>query len=62
MRLFLLRHGIAEEFSPSMRDADRSLTREGRAELKSIAEGMRRMLFCPVRSYGHARRPRRWRP
>jgi phosphohistidine phosphatase len=38
MQIFLLRHGIAEDKSPSGRDADRRLTDEGRAKLRRILE------------------------
>jgi phosphohistidine phosphatase len=38
MELYLLRHGIAEEQSPSGRDADRRLTEEGRAKLRRVLE------------------------
>ncbi len=38
MRLYLLRHGIAEEKSASGRDRDRELTGKGRTELKRVLE------------------------
>src|SRR5581483_3551987 len=38
MELYLLRHGIAEDHSPSGRDADRRLTEEGREKLRRILE------------------------
>ena len=47
MRLFLLRHGIAEDGSPGRCDFDRALTEEGRAELAPIARGMRRLKVAP---------------
>lgn len=37
MKLFLLRHGIAEDGAPGGRDAERALTAEGTAQLKQIA-------------------------
>ncbi|HVO96587.1 MAG TPA: phosphohistidine phosphatase SixA [Bryobacteraceae bacterium] len=36
MELYLLRHGIAEDHSATGRDADRSLTEEGREKLKRV--------------------------
>jgi phosphohistidine phosphatase len=36
MELYLLRHAIAEENSPSGRDADRRLTEEGRDKLRRV--------------------------
>ncbi len=47
MRLFLLRHGIAEDGSPSLRDFDRALTERGRAELHWIARGMQNLGVTP---------------
>lgn len=40
MKLFFLRHGIAEDQSPTGRDADRRLTAEGVAEMEAVAAGM----------------------
>ena len=36
MEVYLLRHGIAEDNSPSGRDSDRRLTEEGREKLRSV--------------------------
>lgn len=36
MELYLLRHGIAEDFAPSGRDADRALTAEGKRKLREV--------------------------
>jgi phosphohistidine phosphatase len=36
MELYLLRHGIAEDHSPTGRDADRALTEEGREKLRRV--------------------------
>jgi phosphohistidine phosphatase len=36
MELYLLRHGIAEDHSPSGRDQDRRLTEEGRDKLRKV--------------------------
>jgi phosphohistidine phosphatase len=41
MELYLVRHAIAEESSSTGRDADRALTREGRAKMRRIAQGLR---------------------
>lgn len=38
MEVYLLRHGIAEDRSESGKDADRRLTDEGRAKLRSVLE------------------------
>jgi phosphohistidine phosphatase len=38
LELYLLRHGIAEDHSPTGRDADRRLTEEGRAKLRRVLE------------------------
>lgn len=40
MRLFFLRHGSAQERASSLRDFDRALTAEGRAELELIARAL----------------------
>lgn len=40
MKLFFLRHGIAEDQSPTGRDADRRLTAEGVEEMEAVAAGM----------------------
>jgi phosphohistidine phosphatase len=36
MELYILRHGIAEEGQPGSRDADRTLTSEGRRKLRDV--------------------------
>ncbi len=41
MKLYLIRHAIAEERAPSGRDADRALTDEGRSKMRRAAEGLR---------------------
>ncbi len=38
MEIYLLRHGIAEDYSATGRDADRKLTEEGRQKLRKILE------------------------
>lgn len=40
MKLFFLRHGIAEDATGGQRDADRALTPEGRAQLKEVARAL----------------------
>lgn len=47
MRLFFLRHGIAEPGHNGLDDFDRALTPEGRAELDGIARGLRRLKVRP---------------
>ena len=36
MEIYILRHGIAEEPMPGMRDADRALTEEGVKRLQAV--------------------------
>jgi phosphohistidine phosphatase len=36
MQVYILRHGIAEEGSPSGKDADRALTNDGRKRLREV--------------------------
>src|SRR2546421_79542 len=43
MKVYFLRHGIAEDVSPSGLDADRRLTREGIEEMERIARGLKRI-------------------
>jgi phosphohistidine phosphatase len=40
MHLYFLRHGIAEDRRPGLRDADRCLTPEGRDEMQAVAAGL----------------------
>jgi phosphohistidine phosphatase len=40
VKLYFLRHGIAEDHSPTGRDADRRLTDEGVREMQAAAAGM----------------------
>ncbi len=47
MRLFFLRHGVAEGSHGGMRDFDRALTPEGRAQLDDIAHALRRLKLAP---------------
>ncbi len=49
MRLFFLRHGIAEPGHGGLSDFDRQLTDEGRAELEEVAHGLRRLKIRPDR-------------
>ena len=41
MRLYLVRHAIAETVSPTGRDPDRRLTAEGQSRMRGAAEGLR---------------------
>ncbi len=43
MEVYFLRHGIAEDLSPTRKDADRALTEEGVKRMKKAALGMRRL-------------------
>jgi phosphohistidine phosphatase len=47
MKLYFLRHGIAEDGTGAMRDFDRALTSEGRTQLDSIAVALVRMGVKP---------------
>lgn len=49
MRLYLVRHGIAEELVDGMADADRRLTHEGIARVRDVARGMARLGVAPDR-------------
>src|SRR5918911_164568 len=49
MRLFFLRHGIAEPGHSGLSDFDRQLTNEGRAELEDVAHGLRQLKIRPDR-------------
>ncbi len=47
MKLFLLRHGIAEAAHPGMRDWERRLTEDGRTQLLRIGHALQRMNIKP---------------
>lgn len=38
MKIYVMRHGPAEDFSPSGRDADRALTASGRDRVRAVAK------------------------
>lgn len=40
MMLYLVRHAIAEESSPSGRDSDRALTADGKVKMRRVAAGL----------------------
>ncbi len=42
-RIYLVRHGVAEDIAPSGRDVDRRLTEDGRRRLERTLERMRRL-------------------
>lgn len=44
MRIYLLRHGIAEERSPTGSDHDRALTEDGRRRLRKAAKAWRTLV------------------
>jgi phosphohistidine phosphatase len=48
MEIYLLRHGIAEERSPTGNDADRRLTEDGRDKLRKVLERARRAKVAPT--------------
>ena len=48
MELYLLRHGIAEDAAPGMRDADRALTSKGRRKLQVVLEHARDAGVAPA--------------
>jgi phosphohistidine phosphatase len=48
MELYLLRHAIAEDHSPSGRDADRRLTDDGRKKLRKVLERARKASVTPT--------------
>lgn len=47
MDIYLLRHGIAEDASPSGLDEDRRLTEEGTLKLRSCARALRNLGLAP---------------
>ncbi len=48
MRLLILRHGIAEETSPTGKDSGRRLTKEGKEKISAIAKALRRFDLAPT--------------
>jgi phosphohistidine phosphatase len=48
MQLYLLRHGIAEDASAGMRDADRALTPEGKSKLRDVLSRAAQALVQPT--------------
>lgn len=49
MKLYFLRHGIAEDGGPGLRDADRRLTAAGVEQMKAVARGIRQLGLEPDR-------------
>jgi phosphohistidine phosphatase len=47
MELYLLRHGIADDYSPTGGDADRALTDEGKKKLRDVLAVARRSGLAP---------------
>ena len=47
MRIYILRHGIAEDAPAGGADADRALTQEGKQKLRSVLDRARRAGACP---------------
>jgi phosphohistidine phosphatase len=44
MELLVIRHGTAEDAKPGVDDSQRSLTKEGRKEMKKAAAGLTRLV------------------
>jgi phosphohistidine phosphatase len=49
VNVVLVRHAIAEERRPGLRDAARKLTPEGREKLEQVAKGLKRLGVVPDR-------------
>lgn len=47
MKIFFMRHGIAEPAHGSIKDHDRALTEEGRTQVNLIAQAMQRLSIRP---------------
>ena len=47
MRVYLLRHGIAEDGRPGMPDSERALTGEGRRKLRDVIKAAKGAGFAP---------------
>ncbi|HEY0605077.1 MAG TPA: phosphohistidine phosphatase SixA [Herpetosiphonaceae bacterium] len=47
MKIFFMRHGIAEPAHGSVKDHDRALTEEGRSQVSQIAQAMQRLSIKP---------------
>lgn len=47
MRVYLLRHGIAEDGRPGMPDSERTLTGEGRRKLRDVIKAAKGAGFAP---------------
>jgi phosphohistidine phosphatase len=47
MQIYLLRHGIAEDYAATGLDSDRALTAEGRKKLREVLEASRRAGLQP---------------
>jgi phosphohistidine phosphatase len=43
MRLYVIRHALAEDAVPDQPDADRELTKDGRRKLKGVVKGLREL-------------------
>jgi phosphohistidine phosphatase len=48
MKLYLVRHGIAEDGNPGLNDRDRALTEAGRAKMTRAAQGLRKLKVRPA--------------
>jgi phosphohistidine phosphatase len=43
MELYLIRHGIAEDKQPDIKDEERSLTKEGRQKTEKVAQKIKKL-------------------
>ncbi|MBO3459132.1 phosphohistidine phosphatase SixA [Aetokthonos hydrillicola Thurmond2011] len=43
MELYLIRHGIAEESAPGIKDEERALTKEGRQKTEKVAKELKKL-------------------
>jgi len=49
--LLIIRHGIAEDFGPGLKDSDRALTEEGWSKTRAAMKGLARRGFLPTRGF-----------
>jgi phosphohistidine phosphatase len=49
--LLIIRHGLAEDFRPGLKDSERALTEEGWAKTRAAMQGLVRRGFTPTRGF-----------
>ncbi len=49
--LLIIRHGLAEDFHPGLKDSERALTEEGWAKSRASMQGLVRRGFTPTRGF-----------